>query len=134
MTVHRPVRELARYRLADRYDQTAGRVFMTGTQALVRIVLDQARRDRAAGLEHGRLRLGLSRLAAGRRRPGAVAERRRWLKSDRIEFLPAVNEDLAATAVLGSQQVETDPDTRGRGRVRACGTARGRASTAPAMR
>ena len=31
------------------------------------------------------------------------------MRSDRIEFLPAINEDLAATAVLGSQQVETNP-------------------------
>jgi indolepyruvate ferredoxin oxidoreductase len=34
---------------------------------------------------------------------------RRFLEESHIEFLPAVNEDLAATAVLGSQQVETDP-------------------------
>jgi indolepyruvate ferredoxin oxidoreductase len=35
---------------------------------------------------------------------------RTFLEESNIEFLPAVNEDLAATAVLGSQQVETDPD------------------------
>jgi len=49
-----------------------------------------------------------------------------------VEFLPAVNEDLAATAVLGSQQVETIPTAR----CRACsasGTARDPASTARAM-
>ena len=39
------------YRLEDRYLRQTGRVFMTGTQALVRIVFDQARRDRAAGLK-----------------------------------------------------------------------------------
>ena len=38
------------YRLTDRYDLGEGRVFLTGTQALVRIMLDQARRDRQAGL------------------------------------------------------------------------------------
>ena len=48
MTVPRP--DLAPYQLEDRYSRTAGRVFLTGTQALVRILLDQARRDRAAGL------------------------------------------------------------------------------------
>ena len=37
------------YALEDRYDAERGRVFLTGTQALVRILLDQARRDRAAG-------------------------------------------------------------------------------------
>ena len=39
------------YRLADRYSRDKGRVFLTGTQAIVRIVLDQAKRDQAAGLD-----------------------------------------------------------------------------------
>ena len=47
MTMPNP--RFATYRLDDRYTQPRGRVFMTGTQALVRIMLDQARRDRAAG-------------------------------------------------------------------------------------
>ncbi|MGY3426776.1 hypothetical protein ACVWZW_007280 [Bradyrhizobium sp. F1.13.4] len=38
------------YELSDRYDREEGRVFLTGTQAIVRIALDQVRRDRAAGL------------------------------------------------------------------------------------
>ena len=38
------------YQLEDRYNLTSGRVFLTGTQALARIMLDQARRDREAGL------------------------------------------------------------------------------------
>ena len=38
------------YQLSDRYTRQEGRVFLTGTQALVRILFDQARRDRAAGL------------------------------------------------------------------------------------
>ncbi|MBA1993627.1 hypothetical protein HLX74_23835, partial [Escherichia coli] len=38
------------YQLSDRYNREHGRVFLTGTQAIVRIVLDQARRDRVAGL------------------------------------------------------------------------------------
>jgi indolepyruvate ferredoxin oxidoreductase len=42
---------LADYDMSDRYTRTEGRVFLTGTQALVRILLDQARRDRAAGLK-----------------------------------------------------------------------------------
>lgn len=37
------------YKLNDRYDLEEGRVFLTGTQALVRIMLEQTRRDRAAG-------------------------------------------------------------------------------------
>ena len=38
------------YELSDRYSIEQGRVFLTGTQALVRIMLDQARRDREAGM------------------------------------------------------------------------------------
>ncbi|TWH00578.1 indolepyruvate ferredoxin oxidoreductase [Mesorhizobium sp. J18] len=109
MTAHKPLRELARYQLQDRYSQQKGRVFMTGTQALVRIVLDQARRDRAAG------RNTAGFISGYRGSPLGGVDLELWragklLKENRIEFLPAVNEDLAATAMLGSQQVESNPD------------------------
>jgi indolepyruvate ferredoxin oxidoreductase len=94
------------YQLADRYEREQGRVFLTGTQAIVRVVLDQARRDRAAGLNTAGFVSGY------RGSPLGGIDFELWrikeqLKAERIEFLPAVNEDLAATAVLGSQQVET---------------------------
>ena len=96
------------YRLEDRYLRSDGRVFMTGTQALARIVIDQARRDRAAGLDTAGFVSGY------RGSPLAGLDTELWrskrlLAEHRIEFLPAVNEDLAATAMLGSQQVETHP-------------------------
>jgi indolepyruvate ferredoxin oxidoreductase len=96
------------YRLADRYGLAQGRVFLTGTQALVRILFDQARRDREAGLRTGGFVSGY------RGSPLGGVDLELWraqdrLAADRIEFLPAVNEDLAATAVLGSQQVESNP-------------------------
>lgn len=47
------ISSLDAYELSDRYDREHGRVFLTGTQAIVRIALDQARRDRAAGLNTG---------------------------------------------------------------------------------
>ena len=108
MTAHDPQRALAGYRLEDRYAQQSGRVFMTGTQALVRIVLDQARRDRAAG------RKTAGFVSGYRGSPLGGVDLEFWKIRERlaesgIEFLPAVNEDLAATAVLGSQQVETNP-------------------------
>jgi indolepyruvate ferredoxin oxidoreductase len=109
MTAHPPLRDLKRYRLEDRYAQNSGRVFMTGTQALVRIALDQARRDREAGLNTGGFISGYRGSPLG----GVDLElwKNKKLVADAgIEFLPAVNEDLAATAVLGSQQVETNPD------------------------
>ena len=97
------------YRLDDRYDAVSGRVFMTGTQALVRVLLDQARRDREDGLNTGGFVSGY------RGSPLGGVDLELWRSRERIEqagieFLPAVNEDLAATAVLGSQQVETHPE------------------------
>jgi indolepyruvate ferredoxin oxidoreductase len=97
------------YELSDRYEREEGRVFLTGTQAIVRIALDQARRDRAAGLTTAGF------ISGYRGSPLGGIDLELWriqerLKRDRIEFLPAVNEDLAATAVLGSQQVETQVD------------------------
>jgi len=108
MTRHEPIRHGDRYRLQDRYAQGAGRVFMTGTQALVRVVLDQARRDREAG------RNTAGFVSGYRGSPLGSVDLELWrakqlIAENGIEFLPAVNEDLAATAVLGSQQVETNP-------------------------
>jgi len=96
------------YSLDDRYDSGVERVFLTGTQALVRVVLEQARRDREAG------RRTAGFVSGYRGSPLGNVDLEMWrarqvLQDQGIEFLPAVNEDLAATAVLGSQQVETNP-------------------------
>ncbi|HHL42916.1 MAG TPA: indolepyruvate ferredoxin oxidoreductase family protein, partial [Hellea balneolensis] len=81
----------------------------TGTQALVRIALDQRLRDKERGLNTAGF------ISGYRGSPLGAYDLELWkaadkLKQANIEFLPAVNEDLAATAILGSQQVETDPD------------------------
>ncbi|MFT6676156.1 MAG: indolepyruvate ferredoxin oxidoreductase [Sulfitobacter sp.] len=98
------------YQLDDRYTQVKGRVFMTGTQALTRIMLDQARRDQAAGLNTAGFVSGY------RGSPLGGLDQEMWriaskLAENRIKFLPAVNEDLGATAVLGAQQAHLDPHT-----------------------
>lgn len=97
------------YELNDRYTRTSGRVFLTGTQALLRIVLDQARRDKSAGLDTAGFVSGYrgSPLGAVDQEFQANAK---LVDTHGVIFLPAINEDLAATAVLGSQQVETDKD------------------------
>ncbi len=97
------------YQLEDRYSRTTGRVFLTGTQALARIMLDQARRDRAAGLNTAGFVSGY------RGSPLGGVDLEFWRARDRmteagITFMPAVNEDLGATAVLGAQQATLDPD------------------------
>ena len=99
---------LDNYELLDRYRRESGRVFLTGTQALVRIALMQRTMDRAAGLNTAGFVSGY------RGSPLGGLDQELWraqsfLDESNIEFLPAVNEDLAATAVLGAQQVETDP-------------------------
>ncbi|MDH3586405.1 MAG: indolepyruvate ferredoxin oxidoreductase family protein, partial [Gammaproteobacteria bacterium] len=99
---------LDNYELLDRYRRESGRVFLTGTQALVRIPLMQRTMDRAASLNTAGFVSGY------RGSPLGGLDQELWrakafLDENNIEFLPAVNEDLAATAMLGSQQVETDP-------------------------
>jgi indolepyruvate ferredoxin oxidoreductase len=101
-------RDFDTYALEDRYARTEGRVFMTGTQALVRIMLDQARRDKAAGLNTAGFVSGY------RGSPLGGLDQELWqqgtrLDAARIKFMPAVNEDLGATAVLGAQQAHLDP-------------------------
>ncbi|MDE9449589.1 indolepyruvate ferredoxin oxidoreductase family protein [Aliiroseovarius sp. Z3] len=97
------------YQLADRYGRETGRVFLTGTQALVRIMLDQARRDRATGVNTAGF------ISGYRGSPLGGLDLELWREKARvadhnITFLPAVNEDLGATAVLGAQQASLDPD------------------------
>ena len=99
---------LDNYELLDRYRRESGRVFLTGTQAIVRIALMQRTLDRAAGLNTAGF------ISGYRGSPLGALDQELWrarpfLDESNIEFLPAVNEDLAATAILGSQQVETDP-------------------------
>ena len=100
---------LDNYELLDRYRRESGRVFLTGTQALVRIPLMQRTLDQAAGLNTAGF------ISGYRGSPLGAYDQELWragdfLKESNIEFLPAVNEDLAATAILGTQQVEADPD------------------------
>ena len=96
------------YALDDRYAQTEGRVFLTGTQALVRILFDQARRDKTAGLKTAGFVSGYRGSPLGGFDLEMWRSRER-LAENKIEFMPAVNEDLGATAVLGAQQAVLDP-------------------------
>ena len=97
------------YRLADSLAATRGTVFLTGVQALVRLPLMQAALDRARGLETAGFVSGYRGSPLG----GydlALWKAQALLDTAHIEFLPAINEELAGTAVLGSQQVETDAE------------------------
>lgn len=99
------------YRLSDRYAPDAGTVFMTGIQALARLPIEQLRADRAAGLNTAAFASGyqgspLSGLDEEFKRAAAAAPG--------VIFViqPGVNEELGATAVMGSQLVPAQPDAR----------------------
>src|SRR5690606_10894713 len=98
--------------LADRFDHAKRRVLLSGTHALVRAMLMQKARDEAAGLITAGYATGY------RGSPlGAVDQQmtraRRQLEAADVKFEPGLNEDVAATALWGSQQVVL----RGEGRV-----------------
>jgi indolepyruvate ferredoxin oxidoreductase len=97
------------YKLSDNLQASSGQVFLTGTQALVRLPLMQKALDAAHGLNTAGF------ISGYRGSPLGMVDQALWQAQDildahRIRFLPAVNEELGATAVLGSQQVETDPE------------------------
>ena len=96
------------YALTDNLTRHQGRVFLTGTQALVRLLCMQKRCDEAQQLNTAGFVSGY------RGSPLGAVDQELWrarelLEQHRIEFLPAINEELGATAVMGSQQVEANP-------------------------
>ncbi len=91
--------------LHDKYDLGKDRVLLNGTQALVRLMLMQRARDAAAGLNTAGYVTGY------RGSPlGAVDQQmekaRKELEAAHVKFHPGLNEDLAATALWGTQQAE----------------------------
>ncbi|HTV88609.1 MAG TPA: indolepyruvate ferredoxin oxidoreductase family protein [Stellaceae bacterium] len=101
-----PVRrgELAAVTLDDKYSLDKGRIYLTGTQALVRLPLMQRQRDAAAGHATGCFISGYRGSPLGGF-DQALWGARRFIEKNHIKFQPAINEELAATAVWGSQQV-----------------------------
>ncbi|MGB4527560.1 MAG: indolepyruvate ferredoxin oxidoreductase family protein, partial [Planktomarina temperata] len=91
--------------LADRYDLSKKQVLLNGTQALVRMMLMQSARDRAAGHRTAGYVTGYRGSPLGAvdfQMTRAAAE----LENAQVRFQEGLNEDLAATALWGSQQAE----------------------------
>ena len=91
--------------LSDKYDLDKDRVFITGTQALVRLCLMQSAKDREAGLNTGGYVSGYRGSPLGgldQQFPRAAES----LNEANVIFEPGLNEDLAATAIWGTQQAE----------------------------
>ena len=102
------LREVA---LDDKYTVGAGRIFVTGIQALVRLPLVQRQRDLAAGLNTAGFVTGYRGSPLGAY-DQQLERARAHLDAHHIVHRPAVNEDLAATACSGTQQVGLDGETR----------------------
>ena len=90
--------------LDDKYVATSGRIYLSGVQALVRLALAQRLRDRAAGLNTAGFISGYRGSPLGGL-DQALWKAQKHLEANRIKFVPGVNEELAATAVWGTQQV-----------------------------
>ena len=90
--------------LDDRYTKESGIVYLTGIQALVRLPLEQMRRDHAAGLNTASFISGYEGSPLG----GydlTLNRASKLLRESNVHFVPGVNEELAATAVWGSQML-----------------------------
>ena len=99
---------IAAVTLDDKYEREQGRVFMTGMQALVRLPMLQRQRDVAAGLNTAGFISGYRGSPLGGY-DAALWSARRFLDRSHIKFQPGLNEDLAVTAVWGTQQVNLWP-------------------------
>jgi len=94
--------------LDQKYTADTGHIFLTGIQALVRLPMAQIRRDRAAGLNTAGFISGYRGSPLGGYDQQLFAARKH-LEQYNVKFQPGVNEDLAATAVWGSQQLALSP-------------------------
>ena len=100
--------KLADVDLDDKYRLAQGRVFLTGVQALVRLPMLQRQADRAAGLNTAGYVSGYRGSPLGGL-DTALTEAKAHLEAHDVRFRPGVNEDLAATAVWGTQQLQLMP-------------------------
>ena len=97
--------------LDQKYTQGSGHIFLTGIQALVRLPMAQIRRDRAAGLNTAGFISGYRGSPLGGYDQQLFAARKH-LEQYNVKFQPGVNEDLAATAIWGSQQLNLSPGAK----------------------
>ena len=111
--------------LDDKYTLAAGRAFMSGVQALVRLPMLQRQRDLGAGINTAGFISGYRGSPLGGY-DQALWAAKKHLSAQHIVFQPGVNEELAATAVWGT------PRRRNTTACSASGTARARAWTAAA--
>jgi len=118
--------------LDDKYRLETKRIYLSGVQALARLPMLQRERDRLAGLNTAGF------ISGYRGSPLGMYDHTLWraksfLQAHDIAFVPGLNEDLAATAVWGSQQVGLFPGAKVDG-VFGIWYGKGRAWIAPSTR
>lgn len=94
--------------LADKYTVTEGPIWINGTQAITRLMLEQSRLDQANGHNTAGFVSGYRGSPLGGV-DQALFQEAQILREHRIKFEPGVNEDLAATAIWGTQQANVYP-------------------------
>lgn len=108
MNVHAGQIPLRDVTLDDKYEVARGQVYLTGLQALVKLPLLQRELDRRAGLNTAGFITGYRGSPLGGY-DQQLWRASRFLDQNNIRFLPGVNEELAATAVWGTQQLAFEP-------------------------
>ena len=98
------------YALSDRYTADEGRVFLTGIQALARVPVAQLRADATSGLNTAAFVSGYQGSPLGGF-DQELARAKSQVPDLNIVSQPAVNEELGATAVMGSQLAANQPDS-----------------------
>ncbi len=94
--------------LDDKYTLERGRAFITGTQALIRLPMLQRQRDVRAGLNTAGFITGYRGSPLGSV-DSTAAKAKKHLDAHHVKFHPGLNEDLAATSIWGTQQVNLFP-------------------------
>lgn len=100
--------DLYETQLSDKYTMTEGPIWINGTQIITRLLLEQSRRDARNGLNTSGFVSGYRGSPLGGVDQALVQEMK-FLNEHRIKFEPGVNEDLAATAIWGTQQANIYP-------------------------
>jgi indolepyruvate ferredoxin oxidoreductase len=108
MNMHAPSRRTPTSLDEDRYELEAGEVFLSGNQALLRVMFDQKRRDARAGLKTGFFVSGYPGSPLGGM-DGALRSLKPLLQKYDILHRPAQNEEFAATSLMGTQMLDEHP-------------------------
>ena len=99
------------FSLTQRLSATDGAITLSGAQALMRIPVDQYRADQANNVSTATLISGYRGSPLGGIE-SIIAQHKTVLDAANVTFISGVNEDLAATAIWGSQMAELEADAR----------------------